>query len=202
MPTDEATPPDGETPTRRTTLEELPAAVAMAASDGSALAHVLDALEVVHYPAEGGDRLSSDHLAEEILEQLDQGGWYVSRPNPDDEDGATPTVDHRRDALATVCSQHYPFTYDRLEDLLAAAGTVAGFLAGVPALTPVTIPDTPGGQEHLGEELARNVVETLKASATDYPTKAALAHVLEAAAAELKRAIPEVQAAAALAEPF
>lgn len=198
---DEATPPDGETPTRRTTLEELPAAAAMAEHDGSALAHVLDALEVVHDPA-NGDRLSSDRLAEEILEQLDRAGWYVNRDQPDAPTGPEPTEENRRDALATVCSPDYPFTYDRLPDLLAAASTVAGFLAGVPALTPVTIPDTPGGQEHLGEELARTVVETLKASATDYPTKAALAHVLEAAAAELKRAIPEVQAAAALAEPF
>lgn len=197
---DEATPTDGETPTRRTTLEELPTAVAMAASDGTALAHVLDALEVVHDPADG-DRLSSDHLAEEILEQLDQGGWYVSRPNPDDDDG-TPTVDHRRDALATVCSQHYPFTYDRLEDLLAAAGTVAGFLAGVPALTPVAIPTDEGAQEHLGEELARTLVETLKASATDYPTKRALARILRAAASGLTAAVPEVEADAALAEPF
>lgn len=198
---DEATPTDGETPTRRTTLEELPTAAAMAEHDGTALAHVLDALEVVHDPADG-ERLGSDRLAEEILEQLDRAGWYVNRDKPDAPTGPEPTWEDRREALATVCSQHYPFTYDRLEDLLAAAGTVAGFLAGVPALTPVTIPDTPGGQEHLGEELARTVVETLKASATDYPTKAALAHVLEAAAAELKRAVPEVQAAAALAEPF
>ncbi len=199
---DEATPTDGaETPTRRTTLEELPAAAAMAEHDGTALAHVLDALEVVHDPADG-DRLGSDRLAEEILEQLDRAGWYVNRDRPDAPTGPEPTEDHRRDALATVCSADYPFTYDRLEDLLAASATVAGFLAGVPALTPVAIPTDEGGQEHLGEELARTVVETLKASATDYPTKRALARILRAAASGLTAAVPEVEAEAALAEPF